>query len=110
MTYRECSIENIALDENDVIISTHACGALTDKVLARAVEARARVAVMPCCHDERTCDTGGLEGWVDLSLAIDVGRAHRLAAAGYEVHAQLVPATITPKNRLLLGAPKTASR
>lgn len=107
ITYRENSIEDVALDANDVVVSAHACGALTDTVLSRAVQAQCRVAVLPCCHDERTCDTGGLEGWVDLSLAIDVGRAHRLTAAGYEVHAQLVPEAITPKNRLLLGSPKT---
>lgn len=104
--YEERSIDDVELGPDDVVVSAHACGALTDKVLARAVRAGARVAVLPCCHDEETCATGGLEGWVDVSLAIDVTRARDLAAAGYEVHAQLVPAAITPKNRLLLGEPR----
>jgi hypothetical protein len=110
VTYEERSIEEVTLGPEDVVVSTHACGALTDLVLGRAVEARARVAVLPCCHDERTCDTGALGGWVDLSLAIDATRAHRLAALGYTVHTQRIPDTITPKNRLLLGEPSSRVR
>ncbi|OJY22382.1 MAG: methyltransferase domain-containing protein [Myxococcales bacterium 68-20] len=103
VTYEERPVEEVELHEDDVVVSTHACGALTDLVLARAVAARARVAVLPCCHDADTCDAGALEGWVDISLAIDTTRARWLAAQGYTVHTQLVPEQITPKNRLLMG-------
>lgn len=105
VTYVERAVEEIELTSNDVVVSTHACGALTDVVVARASAARARIAVLPCCHDEDTCDAGAIRGWVDVSLAIDVTRAQRLAACGYDVHTQLIPAAITPKNRLLLGEP-----
>jgi hypothetical protein len=108
--YEEHSIDSVTLDRDDVVVSIHACGALTDRVLAQAVTANARVAVLPCCHDEDTCDTGGLEGWTDLSMAIDVTRAHRLSALGYQVTTVLVPAEITPKNRLLLATPPTQLR
>lgn len=103
--FSECSMEDVSLDADDVVVSIHACGALTDRVLTRAIEARTRVAVLPCCHDDETCDSGALEGWVDAPLAIDMMRARRLASSGYAVHTQLIPATITPKNRLLLGSP-----
>lgn len=103
ITYEERPVQDVPLHEDDVVVSAHACGALTDVVLARAVAASAKVAVLPCCHDEDTCDAGSLEGWVDVSLAIDTTRAHRLAAQGYAVYTQLVPETITPKNRLLMG-------
>jgi hypothetical protein len=103
--YEERSIDGVPLTPEDVVVSTHACGALTDAVLARATAAGARVAVLPCCHDADTCDAGALEGWVDISLAIDTTRAHRLGAQGYTVYTQLVPSAITPKNRLLLGEP-----
>lgn len=106
IVYEERSITDVALDPTDVVVASHACGALTDVVLDRAVAAGARVAVLPCCHDEDTCDAGGLEGWTDLALAIDVTRARRLVERGYDVHTQLVPEAITPKNRLLLGSPK----
>ena len=99
------AIEAVALHPADVVVSAHACGALTDVVLDRAASARARVAVLPCCHDAETCDAGGLSGWLDISLAIDVTRAARLRARGYGVHTQHVPVEITPKNRLLFGDP-----
>jgi hypothetical protein len=96
----------VAPDRNDVVVSCHACGALSDRVLDAAIAVRARVAVLPCCHDARTCEVGPLGGWVDAALAIDIGRAQRLESAGYEVWTQTIPAAITPKNRLLLGRPR----
>ena len=93
----------------DIVVSVHACGALTDLVLARAVSARARVAVLPCCHDVNVCNTGGLTGWMDDALAIDSVRAHRLTEQRYRIWTQLIPAAITPKNRLLIGAPIEAA-
>lgn len=94
----------LPLEASDLVISVHACGALTDLVLSRAVAARCRVAVLPCCHDKETCDTGNLEGWLDIPAAIDATRALGLRQAGYRVHTQCIPAEITPKNRLLLGS------
>ena len=98
-------IEDARPGRGDVVVSAHACGALTDLVLAKAAEAQARVAVLPCCHDGDTCDASGLTGWLDESLAIDAVRAVELRRRGYQVHTQLIPASITPKNRLLLGLP-----
>jgi hypothetical protein len=97
--------DTVKVMESDVIVSSHACGALTDRVIARAVAARARVAVLPCCHDLETCDTGDLAGWLDGPMAIDVMRAVRLRQQGYRVWTLAIPETITPKNRLLVGAP-----
>jgi len=98
-------LESFALTRDDVVVSSHACGALTDRVLESAAFARARVAVLPCCHDRSTCDAGSLTGWVDVSLAIDLRRAARLEQCSYRVWTQTIPSAITPKNRLLLGAP-----
>jgi hypothetical protein len=98
-------LEDVALLPTDIVVSSHACGVLTDLVLDRAVEARARVAVLPCCHDLLTCDPGALSGWLDQALAIDVVRATRLESRGYRVWTQTIPADITAKNRLLIGRP-----
>lgn len=89
---------------DDLVVSCHACGALTDSAIDVAVQARARLAVLPCCHDAEACDTGGLAGWMDASLAIDATRVARLRAQGYVVRTQLIPEAITPKNRLILAA------
>ena len=96
-------LDDVALQESDVAVSSHACGALTDRILEHAAGAGCRVAVLPCCHDLETCDAGPLGGWMDPALAIDVRRAARLESAGYRVWTQTIPAAITAKNRLLLG-------
>lgn len=104
-------VETIALGPDDVVVCAHGCGALTDVVLTRAQRARARVAVLPCCHEAATCDLGALEGWIgaelDVSLAIDITRVARLRAAGYAVATRTIPRSVTPKNRLVVGWPST---
>ena len=75
-------IEDVEIQRTDVVVSSHACGRLTDLVLERAVAARARVAVLPCCHDLAACDAGTLSGWVDGPVAVDILRAHAPRAAG----------------------------
>jgi len=98
-------IADVPLAAGDLVVASHACGALTDEILERASAARARVVVLPCCHEKATCDRGGVDGWVDAPLAIDVTRAARLRAQGYAVYTQRIPEEITPKNRLLMGEP-----
>lgn len=105
VTLVEGALEGVPLERDDLVVSAHACGSLTDTVLTRATEARARVAVLPCCHDAATCDAGGLLGWLELGAAVDATRARRLAADGYRITTQTIPEAITPKNRLLLGEP-----
>ena len=101
----EGRLEDFALEPGDVVVSVHACGAKTDAVLEAAAAARARVAVLPCCQSLSRSDHGGLDGWLDGALAIDVTRASNLRAHGYRVWTQRIPEAITPKNRLLLGDP-----
>jgi hypothetical protein len=99
------SLDAVAFASTDLVVSSHGCGALTDRVIDAAATAGARLAILPCCHDLETCDPGPFTGWLDPSLAIDVRRAARLEARGYRVWTQQIPAEITPKNRLLIGAP-----
>ena len=106
VTFVEGPLETVEILPDDVVVSSHACGALTDLVLDRAAAGRARVAVLPCCHDLGVNDAGPLIGWVDAPLAIDIRRAQKLEARGYRVWTQAIPAEITPKNRLLLGGPR----
>ena len=103
-------IDDFPLDASDVVASVHACGALTDHVLDRAADARAPVAVLPCCHDVGIVGAEPLTGWVDGALALDLRRAWRLEQRGYQVWTQTIPAEVTPKNRLLLGKPRGNDR
>ena len=100
----------VAVGAGDLVVSVHACGALSDVVLERAARARAHVALLPCCHDASTCDAGGLLGFLPLPLAVDATRVARLRAAGYDVVTQTIPAEITPENRLILGLPRPLRR
>jgi len=101
----EAPLASVEVRPGDLLVSCHACGSLTDRVLDQAILSRVRVVVLPCCHEKLANDDGGLGGWLDAALAIDVTRAARLRGHGYVVHTQTIPAAITPKNRLLLGEP-----
>ncbi len=98
-------IENFELGSDDLVVSVHACRGLTDTIIDSAARAGARLAVLPCCHDTKTGNLGGLEGWLDGPLAIDVTRAVRLHTAGYTIMTRTIPEDITPKNRLLIAQP-----
>jgi hypothetical protein len=100
------AMEDVELQSTDVVVSSHACGRLTDVVLACAVAVGARVAVLPCCHDLDAGDAGALTGWIEGPLAMDIRRVLRLEQQDYRVWAQAIDSDITPKNRLLLGAPR----
>ena len=105
VTFVECGIEAVTATAGDLIVSCHGCGRLTDAALDLAVGGRARVAVLPCCHDHVHCDTGELAGWMSPDLAIDATRAARLRQQGYRIWTKTIPADVTPRNRLLIGAP-----
>lgn len=106
ITFVPGDLEQVDLGPADVVVAIHACGHLTDVVLERASAARARVAVVPCCQDLDVSDDGDLAGWLDGPTAVDTVRALRLRQQGYRIWTQSIPAAITPKNRLLLGAPR----
>jgi SAM-dependent methyltransferase len=96
-------LSRLALTAEDLVVSAHACGHLTDDVLARASDAGARVAVLPCCH--RTRSRADLAGRADPAAVIDDERVERLVALGYDVLVEAIPVDVSPKNRLLLAWP-----
>lgn len=101
--YQCADIASFPVRPDDLVVSVHACGTLTDLILDKAAAAGAAVAVLPCCHDIGRSDTGSLTGWMAGPLAVDAVRALKLRQAGYRVATATIPAEITPKNRLLMG-------
>lgn len=101
--YMEMPLQKINVLPDDIVVSAHACGSLTDIILEMAMAQQARVAVLPCCHNLKKSSLGGLEGWMEKSLAVDASRAIRLGSHGYKIVTQTIPEKITPKNRLLMG-------
>lgn len=104
-SFEESKMQDADITSADRILGIHACGRLTDHVLDLASRHRARVAVLPCCHSHATLDSGGLEGWMPVDVAIDSTRAASLRAGNYDVFTTTISADITPKNRMLLGTP-----
>ncbi len=103
--FQEGKVQDAVITGADRVLGIHACGGLTDEVLRLAGEHRARVAVLPCCHSHATLDSGGLEGWMPMEVAIDSTRALALRAANYRVFTTTISEDITPMNRMLLGTP-----
>jgi hypothetical protein len=103
VAHLETSLPHVPLRKDDVVVSIHACGGLTDTVIDLAAASCSRLAVMPCCHDLDRAQSGGLTGWLNEPLAVDVVRASNLRALGWQVWTQTIPAEITPHNRLLMA-------
>lgn len=101
--YKEMPVQEIIILPDDIVVSAHACGSLTDLIIDKAIEQNARIAVLPCCHNLKESFTDGLEGWMDKTLAVDTVRVMRLRSKGYQIVAHKIPNDITPKNRLLMG-------
>ena len=107
VSFQRASLEDVALGVGDVIVSAHACGALSDAVLSRAAAAGARVAVLPCCHLTRR--RPDLVDRADPAARIDEERAMWLVERGYDVIVDTIPANVSAKNRLLLARPRAAT-
>ena len=88
-----------------IVISTHACGSLTDDVLNFSVNRMATaVAVMPCCYTGTDSGTPyGLRRMLGVSLSADVRRSFYLQDNGFHVDLATIPKAITPMNRIIVA-------
>ncbi len=96
---------NVATDEASIIISTHACGSLTDDVIRFGIESQAAsVSVMPCCYTGTAKGAPyGVQRMLGVSLSADIRRSFLLQESGYHVDFAAVPKAITPMNRLIVA-------
>ncbi|KAL7428306.1 hypothetical protein ACHAXM_001210 [Skeletonema potamos] len=96
---------DVATDEASIIISTHACGSLTDDVIRFGIESRAAsVSVMPCCYTGTAKGVPyGVQRMLGVSLSADIRRSFLLQENGYHVDFAAVPKAITPMNRLIVA-------
>ncbi|KAL3912999.1 MAG: hypothetical protein SGARI_000875 [Bacillariaceae sp.] len=98
--------------ETNIVISTHACGSLTDDVLRFAAEtatateisAAASIAVMPCCYTGTDKGTPySIRRALGVSMAADIKRSYFLQNLGYHVDFCTIPREITPMNRIIVA-------
>ncbi len=94
---------------NSLVLSIHACGSLTDRVIELSIASKNDFAVMSCCHGDRVYFTPqelpsnkiveerGRDYHQDM-LRLQFIREQDYLAGIYEI-----PAEITPKNRIIWG-------
>ena len=95
-----------ALPAGAALVAVHACGALTDDVLALAIARGGPVAVLPCCRPHgRSPAPAAVARALGGDTGFDVDRTYRLERAGYTVRWDAISAAITPMNRVIAAWP-----
>ncbi len=88
-----------------IIVSTHACGSLTDEVLQYAMNVQAAsLAVMPCCYTGT--DSGvpyGVRRMLGVGMSADVRRCFELKEYGYHTDLAAIPRAVTAMNRIIVA-------
>ena len=99
------------IDPSEIaVVACHACGHMSDEIIAMCIRAGADFAVMPCCHRDR--DTQNQMALVAATLgtsehaAIDAARVGSITARGYDCRWRTIDASISPENRILVGLAK----
>jgi hypothetical protein len=100
-------LQRFVFEPTDIVVSSHACGSLTDDVLSAASSAGTRVAVLPCCHGHRW--RPDLDNHVDPAAAMDHERVDRLTLT-HHAWTDAISAAVTPKNRVIIGTPRMELR
>jgi len=99
------SDNNINRNQATIIISTHACGSLTDQVLQYAMNVQAAsLAVMPCCYTGT--DAGvpyGVRRMLGVGVSADVRRCFELQELGYHTDLAAIPRAVTAMNRIIVA-------
>lgn len=92
-------------DVAQMVIATHACGSLTDKVLELAVQFDScGIAAMPCCYTGTDKGTPyGIKRALGVSWAADIRRCFYLNEHGYHSDFSNIPSEITPMNRIIVA-------
>ena len=114
-----------------LLCGVHACGVLTDQIMALGMAGNAPMALVPCCHSQKSLDdlerqeydamarptsssSGGhsnSDSSTTLARFVDTKRIQRLAGkAGFQVERRQIPNEFTPQNTVLLASPSTNNK
>ena len=117
--YVEGSLEALEPSSSTLLLGVHACGVLSDKIIALAIQGKSPLALVPCCHSKKLLTKeqrqqlrksgDGTDTLTFQSLAdyVDNLRIERLRAAGFDVEEVFIPESFTPRNRIILARPNT---
>ena len=116
-------LEQIHFHPTCLIASVHACGGLSDTIVASAIYNKAPVALVPCCHSrkkkallgapvefaqeeyEEIMTSSNDRPLADLAHRLDEARETALRNAGFAVTTEFLPKIFTSKNRLIMASP-----
>mmetsp|Transcript_25554 Transcript_25554/g.60432 ORF Transcript_25554/g.60432 Transcript_25554/m.60432 type:complete len:458 (-) Transcript_25554:1441-2814(-) len=122
--YVEADLAAIETHPTTLLVSVHACGPLSDKIIEMAIDGNAPLALVPCCHTIKVkkgycphplinMDVSDVESVartlmkdnndVTLGDVVDQVRHDTLLKAGYDVEECMLPELFTKQNRLMLG-------
>ena len=105
MSNTETNKNSNTQDVCPIVIATHACGTLTDKVLEQAVKMECcAIAAMPCCYTGT--DKGvpyGIKRAHGVAWAADIKRTYFLDSHHFHTDYSTIPLEITPLNRIIVA-------
>ena len=119
--YVEARLEQLVPHPSCLLASVHACGILSDMLVATAAEHQMPLALVPCCHSRKRkllegCASSFAKREYDdilnakknlpnLADLLDEARMTALENAGCDVREVFIPEIFTGKNRLIMGRP-----
>ena len=110
-----------AQKEKGIIVSIHACGSLSDRIIELSIKYHVPFAVVPCCQGREIDDVLRTSGYTvedaqfhsryfeDISGYSDLMRINYAIEQGYKIILRALPREITDKNRIMIGIPDLSS-
>ena len=119
----EGSLEQMQPHPSCLLASVHACGGLSDILIASAASSKSPIALVPCCHTRKKKALLGASDFArkeydaiieaeevkDLTTMLDEAREAALRNAGFDICTQYLPKRFTLKNRVIMGMPRNGN-
>ena len=116
----EGSLEQMQPHPSCLLASVHACGGLSDILIASAASSQSPIALVPCCHTRKKKALLGASDFArkeydaiihakevkDLTTMLDEAREAALRNAGFDICTRYLPKRFTLKNRVIMGMPQ----
>lgn len=108
LTYTQQAIERLdRLPEPGILVGIHACGKMTDTIIALGLRSELSIAVVPCCIDKHESEVLlGIDPRQEYKQVQDAtysARRLELMQHGRSIVETTIPQVLTPYNRVLCG-------
>jgi len=106
--------KELRFGQNSLVLSVHACGTLTDRIIQLALESQNDFAVMSCCHSDQiyfcpqNMPSSKLLNIMGRDEYLDQIRLSYILEQKYQAGIAKIEPGITPKNRIIWGKAKNS--